>query len=650
MERERLTPVVLLVEDEPAHAELCRRGLESAAVSLEIVGDLEAARAWLASRAADLVISDLRLPDGIALDLLDGDRLALVVMTSQGDEQRAVEAMKRGALDYVVKSPAMFRELPALVERALRAARNIAERTSAEGQLRESEARFRQLAGSVQDVFWLYEIASDRIIYVSPAWQAWFGTSPDDVLGPMARRLEVVDGDDRARVAAALRERAPTAPLRYELRAHGAGGARVIEERTFPIADTAGRPWRIAGLMTDLTQRRVMESALHKASQLDSLGQLVGGVTHEYSNMLGTILFATEQLADELRGDPAKRELCDLAIHAASRCNELTRQLMAFARRGAVAVRPLDLNQLVWDAITLLRRSVDPRVMILGDLRASPATVRGDATQLQTAVVELALRAGAAMPEGGELSLETDGIVLDELACASMGFAIEPGPYVRVSVRDSGVAMSQAQRDHLFDPFTAGAADAAAPSGSVTRGGADGASIGLAAVYGTVVAHHGAVTVYAGAERGTVVHLYVPRHADGVVVARAEAPAPRGSGLVLVIDDEPLFVDAISRVLSGLGYSVATARDEAGALAQIREHHARMAAVICDYMMPRTLGTDLVRSLRAIAPDVPVLLSSGYVREQRLAELGPLAIAAFLPKPIRKAELAAVLASAARRV
>jgi PAS domain S-box-containing protein len=631
---------VLLVEDEPAHAELCQRGLSRAPVDVDVVGDITAARAWLAQRPADLVVSDLRLPDGTALELLAGPggaaAVPLVVMTSQGDEQHAVDAMKRGALDYVVKSPTMFRELPLIVERALRAAQHIAERTRAETQLRESEARFRQVVDSIQDVFWLYEVARDQIIYVSPAWEAVFGSPAEHAAGAMSNRLAVVVDADRERVERTFRERGCDGPLRQEFRARGAGGAeRVIEERTFPIAGPDGQPWRVAGLMTDLTQRRTLEHALQRSHRLEALGQLVGGIAHEFSNMLGSILFASEQLAEELRAEPARRELCEVSIHAAERCNELTRQLMAFGRVGTVAARPLDLNQLVWDTITLLRRSVDQRIMILGDLRASPAVVRGEPSQLQTALLNLGIRARDAMPDGGELTFETDNVVLDELACSSMAFALEPGPYVQVSVRDTGAPITATAREHLFEPFGGGDPGA-------------GASIGLAAVYGTAVAHHGAVTVYSGVDRGSAIHLFVPRPRDGVVVVAPPGPIARGSGRILIVDDEPLLVEALDKVLVGLGYQVLTATDETEAMARFREHQAELSAVICDIMMPGTLGIDIIQQMRALAPDVPIVVSSGYAREQRLAELAPLAISAFLPKPIRRAELAAVLASTSR--
>ncbi len=621
--------LVLLVEDEPDHAELCRRGMSGRACELEVASDLATARRWLADHTPDLVLCDLRLPDGDPLTLLDLPGLAMIVMTSHGGEERAVDAMRRGALDYVIKSPETFRDLPHIIERGLRTARHVRDKRHAEELLRESDARFRQLASSIQDAFWLYDLASDRVIYASPAWQTLFGIAPDDLLDrPLAARLTSVLERDRPALELLLRERAGREPQRVDYRALGAAGdERLIEERTFPVLDD-GKPWRVAGLISDVTQKRALAESVERSQRLGALGQLVGGVSHELNNMLGTIMHATEQLFDRAT-DGETRELLQLISAAADRNRGLTQQLMAFARVGAHATIAVDINRTTWDAITLLRRTLGARVMVVGDLRASPADIVGDPGQLQTALLNIGIQVRA---DGGELAYETENVILDEAACATFPFELAPGPYIQISVYSSGTIDVAALRARIFDPFAA--ADPAV-------------GLGLAAVYGTAVAHRGAVAVYGGLERGTVVRLYLPQARGASPVAEVASPV-RGSGHLLVADDEPMVLDALTRTLVSLGYSVTVAHDGQEVLDRLTEGPERYVAIICDLMMPKRHGAALVGEIRKLAPVVPLIVASGFVRDHQLADLATHAVTAFLPKPMRRAELAAVLASALR--
>jgi two-component system cell cycle sensor histidine kinase/response regulator CckA len=270
---------ILLIEDDPAHSELAQLALADTAhiALLTAVESLTAARRWLSVHTPDMVLADLRLPDGNALELLEIG-VPLVVMTSQGNEQRAVSALKGGALDYVVKSAEMYRELPLILERALRSARAERERVRAEASLRESQERFDQLAQSMEDVFWLYDQREARMIYVSPAWARVYGQAPDEVLRDVTARFDTVHPDDRARVRATLTEQAPHQRIEHAYRVLRADGMRWIEERTFPIEAKDGQAWRVAGLASDVTQRRDLEAALRQSQKMEAIGQLAGGV------------------------------------------------------------------------------------------------------------------------------------------------------------------------------------------------------------------------------------------------------------------------------------------------------------------------------------------------------------------------------------
>ena len=655
------TTTILLVEDDPDHALLARRSLAAQdqdvrgtagsngkggagdgrspePPTLVVAETLTAARAWLAVNAPDLVISDLHLPDGSGLELASAS-LPVVVMTSQGDEEKAVQAMKGGALDYVVKSPQMYRDLPRIVERALRAARADRDRARAEASLRESEERFRQLADNIQDAFWLYDVNLRRMVYASPAWTRVYGEAeqPGAAVHPV-HRPACLHADDRAAVIEALAERAPTVALTHEYRLVEGKKTRWIAERTFPVPDANGRPWRIAGLGSDATRRRELEATLRQSQKMEAVGQLAGGVAHDLNNMLTAILAAADQFSHST-GTPEQRELCHVVVTAAERSAELTRRLLAFSRKGNVRSAPVDVHGVVRETVRLLERSIDKRVVIKAELKADRAVVVGDASQLQGALLNLGLNARDAMPDGGDLTITTAMRVLDQSACATLPFDIKPGRYLDLGVRDNGIGISPENLTRVFEPFF------------TTKPVGQGTGLGLAAVYGTAIEHGGAVTVYSELRQGTVFHLYLPLYKEDAPAAEPPVIAQAGTGLVLIVDDEPLIRKVGAQLLEGLGYEVVTAQDGAEGVRKFSEHHDRLVAVMCDLVMPIMSGADATRRMRELDPKVPIIVCSGYPRDERAgsATLGR-NYDGYLPKPFRRGDIAEILAQLARRL
>jgi two-component system cell cycle sensor histidine kinase/response regulator CckA len=623
-------PRVLLIEDEPAHAELALRGLarSTAELDLSLVETLAQARGWLASHRADVVLSDLNLSDGTALELL-AEGVPLVIMTSQGDERRAVAAMKGGALDYVVKSPDMFRDLAVTIQRALRIEHTERERRRAEVSLRESEERFRQLAESIEEAFWLYDLGSRAMVYASPAWSRVYGTPLDQALSPTQPRFQGIHDDDRARISAAFDERAPREAMRQEYRLVAPQGTRWIEERTFPILDAAGQPWRIAGIGSDITHARELELALLQSQKMEAVGQLAGGIAHDFNNMLTAIMAAAEQLRTTKDGSE-QQDLCELIVLAAERTSSLTNKLLAFSRKGKVSNARVDMHSLVTDTASMLTRSIDPRIKVRTELAASMHTVSGDAGQLQNAVLNLGINARDAMPEGGELHISTSLCSLDEPACAGLPFELKPGQYLEIAVRDTGTGIAPEHLSRVFEPFF------------TTKPIGQGTGLGLAAVYGTAVEHAGAVTASSELGRGTVFRLLLPLSDGGALPVPSNADAPKGHGLILLVDDEPMILNVGAKLLRRLGYEVVTARDGAEGVRLFAECRDRLAAVLCDIAMPELSGREAERRMRELDPTVPIILSSGFPRADGVGELAPTG-GEFLAKPFRLNELAHTL-------
>ncbi|HEX3593931.1 MAG TPA: response regulator [Polyangiaceae bacterium] len=621
--------VVLLVEDDPAHAELAHRALDHAGLSIHVVDTVAGAKEWLSRSTADVVLADLRLPDGSALELTD---VPLVVMTSQGDEQRAVAAMKGGALDYVVKSQEMYRDLLVIVERALRVSRTERDRLRAEASLRESEARFRQLADSIEQAFWLYDFGEARMVYASPAFSRVYGLPADHAAGREDARLACVHPEDAAKMRQTDRA---VRPQTHEFRVKHGGKTTWVEERTFPVGGEDGRPFRIAGLGQDVTRRRELESALRQSHKMQAVGQLAGGVAHDFNNMLTAILAAGEQLRSQ-PGDDDHRELCELIVTAAERAAQLTHKLLAFSRKGKLLNAPVDVHGIIREVTALLQRSIDRRVGVFTELAASPMTVIGDAGELQNAILNLGINARDAMPNGGELRISGDVQELDDAACATIPFDVAPGRYACISVRDTGNGIPAENLPRVFEPFF------------TTKPVGQGTGLGLAAVYGTAVEHGGAVTVYSDVGRGTVFNLYLPLSDSVPPVKPAVSNAPRGYGLVLVVDDEPLVLSVGKRLLESLGYEVVAAKDGAAGVRAFREFHTSLVAVLCDLVMPVLSGGDASAEMRRIDPAVPIVICSGFPRDDRAGDLP--AAQPFLGKPFRLADLASVLSRVVRRV
>ncbi|MFO0735706.1 MAG: response regulator [Labilithrix sp.] len=638
-----MDPVILLVEDDADHAELVVRSLERTPLGqmISVVETVAEAKAWLGACRADLVLSDLRLPDGSALELL-GEGTPVVVMTSQGDEARAVGAMKGGAIDYLVKSPETYANLATLLERALRTCQTERDRRRAEASLRESEERFRQLADSIQEAFWLFDVREGRIVYASAAFERVYGETAGRVMATPAVRFDIVHFEDRERVRAALENEAPHRPLRHEYRVNSAASAdqpRWIEERTFPIRGTDGLPYRVAGLGADVTRRRELEAALHQSQKMEAIGQLAGGIAHDFNNMLAAIMSSAERLR-AVAPSPEEHELSDLILRASERASQLTKKLLTFSRKGRVRAVQVDVHEIIHDAIALLKRSVDPRVVIETDLKALSTTVIGDASELENAILNLGINARDAMPRGGRLTIGTVVRRLDEADCTASPFSITPGRFIQVSVSDTGQGIAPANVARIFEPFF------------TTKPVGAGTGLGLSAVHGTVVGHGGSVTVSSEVGIGTAIDIFLPLAEEEVVEGTAAArvstvPISKREGLVLLVDDEPLLRKAGTRSLKHLGYEVVSAEDGVGGLEAFALHHERLVAVVCDAVMPLLSGGDAMARMRALDPTVPIILSSGFVRNDSLYAAEP---DAFLGKPFRLSELAKVLENVARRL
>lgn len=390
--------------------------------------------------------------------------------------------------------------------------------------------------------------------------------------------------------------------------------------------------------------QRALQAQLSRASKLESLGTLAGGVAHDFNNVLASIVGFGEMAQDDAPPGSDQARQLGKVLQAAMRGKALVERILAFSRGGARSSAVFELEPVVEEVLTLLSASLRPGVVLERALEAPAARLRGDATQAFEAVMNLctnAMQAMQSMPQGGMLSvqLQREAVTAQRVLSHS---ALAPGDYLALSVTDQGEGIRPEVMEHLFEPFFT--------TRSAQTGTNTGTGLGLAVVHGVVAEFGGAIDVQSQPGQGARFTLYLPECSDALGAPEPEPALPRpGTGQrLLVIDDEPELVGLALEMLRGLGYAPEGYIDAAAALQALRQRPGQFAAVITDEVMPELSGTGLTQALRAFEPHLPVLLISGYgggLLAQRAAAAG---VSRVLAKPLQRADLARALADLLR--
>ena len=596
---------VLIVEDEEGHAELVVRSLQDAGrFEVRVARTLAAARTAIAAAAPDLALVDWKLPDGHGIALLPPDgAFPVVVMTSHGNEALAVETIKAGALDYVVKSQQLFEAAPELVDRSLRTWTHVVERRKVEWALRESEARTAGIVNTAADAI----VTSDEfgtIETVNPATERMFGYPAAELIGGSIAVL--MGATDRAAHAGNLaRYRATGEP-------HIIGHPReVIGQRkdgsTFPARLSVdvmelGRRKVFAGILHDLTAFKAIERQFHQSQKMEAVGQLAGGVAHDFNNLLTVIMGYSSLLQGMIpEGDPM-RPMLDEIVGTADRAAALTRQLLAVSRSPGGEPAVLDPNRVVADLTRMLRRLIGSSVTLHTELQPAARHVRIDPSHLEQVVMNLCLNARDAVgPNPGVVRIRTGQAALPAGSLAlPTGHA--PGDYVVLTVEDTGGGMTAEVKARIFEPFY------------TTKAPGKGTGLGLATVFNVVKEAGGFIAVDSMPGAGSTFDVYLPRVAT--VPSQAGLPDPRfvppGNETVLLADDDPGVQTLVKMALESAGYTVLAANDGQAAAELAEGFGGVIDLVVTDLVMPRLGGLGLVTRVRRLWPGLPALVVSGY--------------------------------------
>ncbi|MFO0683727.1 MAG: PAS domain S-box protein [Sandaracinus sp.] len=488
--------------------------------------------------------------------------------------------------------------------------RAAAERLEREQALRASEERFRQIAESIREVFWMTDIAKNEILYASPAYETIFGRSLAELYQHPRSWLDAIHVEDRARVLDALPAQAAG---RYDLEyrvIRPDGSVRWIHDRAFPVRAPDGTVVRVAGVAEDITGRRTLEDSLRQAQRMESLGRLAGGIAHDFNNLLTVAITAAELVREEPAVSEDGRELLGSMLEVGRRGTSLTRQLLAFSREELVEPRVMELGEMVTETQKLLVRVIGEDVRVRTRLDPAHTPVRIDPGQWTQVLLNLAINARDAMPQGGELEIATGRAELDAREAAQRG--LSPGTHAFLRVRDSGTGMTEEVRSRIFDPFF------------TTKPRGKGTGLGLAVVYGVVHQANGAIDVTSQVGIGTMFTIYVPMTGEPAV---AEKPGsadvdPCGHETILVVEDEEALRRIVCHVLERGGYRVVQADGPLEALELLDRDPASVDLLLTDVVMPELDGVGLATRARAKRPDLPVLYTTGYFDDSQAEAVG----------------------------
>ena len=623
---------ILIVEDDDAHVELLRRAYESAGreVAFTVVATCAEARDALEAATPDAVLADFVLPDGRGLDLLpyaSARGCPLVLMTSHGDESVAVEAMRGGALDYVVKTPASLDAMPRTLDRALREHALVVGHRRAEEARRTSEERLRATLASLGDlVVGLDAQGRVRDLHVPASLAPFFGAAR---VGELLSALVPED------VELAIREAASDAIADDTIVERSVS----LRERTFRARVSPRADGGITLAMRDETERRRaelererLEGELHQVQRLETIGTLAGGIAHDFNNLLVPVLVGAELALLEIPNDAPVRRAVEQIVTAAIQARELVRRLLTFSRSSESTARsPMQLAPLVEDALELVRAMVPATTRLQAALDPQAGLVHGDSTQLNQVVVNVVLNAHQALPpEGGLVTITLAPVTITSAGLPDARPALSAGSYARLVIEDEGHGMEPKVLERIFEPFF------------TTKPPGRGTGLGLSVVHGIVKSHRGALRVMSSEGAGTRFEIYLPRMADAYRPILEMPHAPRGRGeRVLVVDDQAPVAHALGRLLERLEYVPTVETEPEAALARLTEEPGAFDLVLTDLTMPTLSGIELATRIRAAGVAVPVVLVSGSWSSHDVTDLG--LFAAVLPKPCDAATLATKL-------
>lgn len=503
---------------------------------------------------------------------------------------------------------------------------------------REAEARYRTIAAQTGQMIYDVDLRGGIFKWGGAVTQVTGYTLEEMHSFTEEEMTSAIHDEDRERVLATMEaamESVSTYQTEYRIR-HKSGEYRYVENLGVAIPDEEGRAYRLLGTIKDITarvkaeeERRRLEHETQHSQKLESLGVLAGGIAHDFNNILAAIIGLTDMALQDIAPDSATYADLQEALQAAHRAKELVKQILMFSRQSGEERTPIYLHVVVREALKLLRASLPATIEIIDNVDVASGAVLANPVQMHQVIMNYCTNAAQAMNgRKGVLEVRLTDVDVDEKMTA-LHPKLHPGPYVKLSVSDTGHGMEPSVMNRIFDPFF------------TTKGPGEGTGMGLAVVHGIVSNHGGVILVESAVNKGSVFHTFLPRIGDIAMISeKATNHLPKGRERILFVDDEESVRHFGESMLPRLGYQVTVCKSGTEALRVFRKAPDAFDIVVTDYMMPRMTGDDLAASILRIRPEIPIILFTGFSNQFTEEKAREAHIRDVVMKPIIGADLA----------
>ena len=634
------TPKILIVDDEPLMCHSLKELMSINGFNAVSANSGKEANEKLDGVQFDLALLDMNLPDTDGHRIMDhihsvSPETIVIIITGTTSLDSAIGALKRGAFDYVQK-PIEYEYLINTIRNALDQKRLKAENEIIHHQLLQSEDRYRSLVQNSPDIIYTLD-DQGRFTFVSSAAESLLGYETDQLIGK--HYSTIIHEDDQKKAERVFNERrtGDRATFGIELKLKTTdeitrarqGNELVVELKCSGmyeyIQNNEKRYLGTYGVARDLSQRKLLEATLNNAQKMEAVGTLAGGMAHDFNNLLMGVQGYTSIMLLDLDEDHSHYDKLKSIEQYVQRGAELTRQLLGFARGVKFNVKTININKLVKEAAAMFGRT-KKEITIHENLAPGIQIIDADAGQIEQVLLNLFLNASHAMPNGGDLTLASENVTLNQTRVDP--YHLPPGAYVMISVKDNGFGMDEAVRQRIFEPFF------------TTNEMGHGTGLGLASAYGIIKNHSGFIEVDSKKGVGSTFRFYLPASESNVVQEETDnQQVVKGPETILLVDDEEMIIQVSEEILTALGYGVMLARSGEEAIDLYKKCREMIDIVVLDMIMPGMGGGETFDRLKEINPRVRVLLSSGYSIDGMAADILNRGCRQFIQKPFDIKEL-----------
>jgi PAS domain S-box-containing protein len=661
---------ILIVDDRSENLKLLVQILKEEGYLVKPALSAQLALGAVTYNRPDLILLDIRMPemDGFQLcehlkNAEDTRDIPIIFISALEDIDEKIKAFQVGGVDYITRPfqkaevtarvrthlelDRMRRRMESLVQQRTRELQNkteklgieITARRAATAKLKTSEQNYRLLVENIHEVFWIVSKDWKKVHYVSPAYETVWGQSCESLYAVPKSWMDAIAPQDKEKVDQTIKAMRKGSQAKFVFPnfriQRQPGDVRWIRAKAFPIINSSGDVFRIAGIAEDITQQVDLEGRLRQYQKMEAIGRLAGGIAHEFNNMLGIILGNTELALDDLRlGYPIIDNLEEIK-RTSLRAKDVIQQLLDFSHKSDLQHTALDIHLLVKETLKLIRASMPATISIIENYQLDAKTVMADRNLVRQLIINLTTNAFQSMNKnGGFLTIELQNVNL-QAPHASHPPGLKPGSYVLLKISDTGHGIPPEIINKVFDPYF------------TTHAIGQGSGMGLAVAHGIVSNHGGTINVESQIDQGATFRIYLPlAENEATSAVDTDAPIPTGCERILLVDDEQAIAKTMQATLHRLGYAVTVAHDPHEALGMFQSSPYAFDVVITDMTMPKMNGGALAMQILKARADIPVILCTGHsdpMDQQTVKEIG---IRGYAQKPIEKRRLAALIRKA----